>query len=121
MAKNVTKISTLNVVSMITLAVIIDGAQMATIFLVPIPAVGIVAAFLLSLFLTIIASISFFIWFMILGVKLSDRIPVIFITGVLEVAPFASSLPAWTVFVIATIFVVNRKAKYNEKKNNENV
>jgi len=96
---------------MIIVALIIDLLQFVLNFLHLIPLVGNAIAFLASSFLTILAWVTFYIWFKIKGIDFVSSKRKLAFGGVsiVESIPVLSSLPAWTLLVI--IIIVTTKAE----------
>jgi len=100
-----TPITKTTAVFMITLAVIFDLIQFLVSLLHFIPVIGNAVAFVGTTTITIVASMTFYIWFKINGVSFntSKRI-VSFGGGILtEFIPILNALPAWTFSVVLVI------------------
>lgn len=121
MAEKVNRISILNQISLLIVFPLMDAVQAVTKLLYLIPVFGAIAAILIGILISLMALIAFSIWMPVIGIPLFNGFPLLMTTTIMELVPLLNALPGWTTLVVATIFVVNRKAKYNEKKNNESV
>lgn len=106
------KISNLSATFIIGVAVLVDGIQ----FLLTLTVLG----SLLSVLLTFFASVGFFLFFLLLGVKYTGKgggVKLFSMLGasVAELIPFINAIPAWTAGVVA-IIVQERMREAAENK-----
>lgn len=117
MAQVLQKISFFNALSLMSVAVFVDTTQFFSKALYFIPFFGGATAMIIGVMLSIVAIILFSLWMAVMGVPMLDRAPIMAATTVIEIMPIINVLPGWTTYILLTLFVVNRKAKYNEATN----
>jgi len=99
------KISNTKAVFMIVVAVLFDLAGIVFDLLHFIPAVGNVAAIILTTLLDILAWLVFYVWFKMNGVSFANPKRALSLNGgfILELIPILNALPAWTLAVVLII------------------
>ncbi|NQV87935.1 MAG: hypothetical protein HQ402_00060 [Parcubacteria group bacterium] len=99
------KISNTKAVFMIVVAVLFDLAGVVFNLLHFIPAVGNVAAIILTALLDILAWLTFFVWFKMNGVSFANPKRALSLNGgfILKLIPILNALPAWTLAVVLII------------------
>lgn len=115
MSQPVKEIDFLNGVGLLSFAGSIELVQAGTKVFHAIAIVGNISAVLIGIVLSIIALIVILLWLTIIGVPILPVLPFLMGTTMLELTPIFNILPGWLGFVIATLFVVKRKAKYNKQ------
>lgn len=98
-------ISNFSAVLMVAVAVIFDLLQFFLNLLHFIPAIGNAVAFVTTSILTIIAWLTFYIWFKTKGVTFNTSKRMLSLGGgfLIELIPILNALPAWTLSVVIII------------------
>jgi len=77
--------------------------------------IGNMSAVLIGMFLTMMSFVIFPLWMQIAGIlRMYHLLPLLFTTSA-EIIPLVNAVPGWTGFIAFSIFVANRKAKYNKQ------
>jgi len=106
MKKEKEKIDNITTTLMIGTAVLVDGTQ----FLLTIVFIGPFVNWLISIF----AWMTFFLWFIIKGVKFTSNPKRVFTFmggSLIEVIPVIATLPAWTLTITITILTIKVEEK----------
>lgn len=95
---------------MIAVALFFDGIQFGTGWIYLIPYVGFFLEWAISSGVSIFAFMTFFLWFHLAGLKFNSKIAVSTAGAFfVELIPGLSLLPAWTIFVVTTLLLLQTK------------
>ncbi|MEX0917394.1 MAG: hypothetical protein WDZ90_02645 [Candidatus Paceibacterota bacterium] len=107
---------------MVSVAIFFDSVQLLTKAFHVIPGVGTFAAILIGWTMSILAWLTFFLWFSLAGVKpFSGRKQIKkfilnFGSGLIEAIPILNALPMWSVYVWWIIRISREEDKENQKE-----
>ncbi|MEW5907754.1 MAG: hypothetical protein AB1643_01035 [Patescibacteria group bacterium] len=108
------RISNITAILIIIVALLYDGLDALISLLQAIPVIGGVIAIFFGSILDIWAWLTFYVWFKVKGVSLSDSIAraICYNAGLLlELIPVLGALPFWTLSVIIMILIVKAEDK----------
>lgn len=105
------EISKITLGAMIATALFFDGIQAGTIFIYPIPFVGLILGPLIAGGVSFFAFMTFSFWFYLVGMKFNGKIVSTTVGAFfIELIPVLNALPGWTLSVVL-VFVLSKTKK----------